>query len=184
MKNILIILGLALLIVNCAGVKETEVFKSNVKLEDNEFNADLETIISELRPIMKWLKWDIAYTNSNNGLVILKEAYVYRKNNKLLRIYHFPDKEYLNNSRISDYLKKVSKLKYGFLHSSVSFTQETMRIQLTETDESIVRLDIEYLIRTYDTEQKNVHEAQSNGYIEELILDKLRERLSNSGPRR
>ena len=51
-------------------------------------------------------------------------------------------------------------------------------------DTSDLKVDIEYLIRTYDTEQQNVHEAQSNGYIEELILDKLRERLSNSGPRR
>lgn len=183
MKFSLYLILFIFVLTSCSGVRDVEVFKSEVELEENEFNADVKTVISELRPIMKWLKWDIAFTSSETGLVTLREAYVYRKKGKLLRIYHYPDKQYLETSTITDYTKKMTELKYGFLHGEIAFTQETMRIIITKIDQSKVRVDMEYLIRTYDEEYKKLHDAQSSGYIEQLILDKLRERLSNSGPR-
>ncbi|NIP31944.1 MAG: hypothetical protein GTO02_03070 [Candidatus Dadabacteria bacterium] len=184
MKFLILIILTITFFAGCTGIHDTEVFKSKVSLEENEFNSDIETVISEIKPILKWLKWDIAFASKKNGLITLREAYVYRKNDKLLRIYHYPDKEFLKKSGISDYIKKVTKLKYGFLHGSIAFTQETMRINLIEVDEVKVKVEIEYLIRTYDSDHKKLHDAQSNGYIEKLIIEKLRERLSNTGPRR
>jgi len=129
---------------------------------------------------IKWVKWKIFSDNYDNGIILLKEAYVYSDNAKLKRIYHWPPKEILSLSNISGYLKKVAIPDSKISFSSVAFTQENMKIILSETNDNQVKITIDYLIFPYMKNLELGGQLYSSYYIEEIIFTKIKEYLSSN----
>ena len=148
------------------------------KLSSNQFDEPYGEVWRAALESVKWLQWPPAYVDEDQGLIRLKEAYVYRKSGKLFRTYTWPSKDALLTSDINDYIQKIGlhKPKTG----QTLFTQENLEIRLKKSKSDITTVVIDYSIRPYTYSGKIGYEIQSNGFIESRILDRMRETLDGS----
>lgn len=144
----------------------------------NVFNAPFLDVWLAAIESTKWIKWNIAFLDEREGIIRLKEAYAYRKGGKLLRTYTWPSKESIQTSSINDYLEKVGRYNPG--HSSTVFTQENLKIDVIKVSADVTKVDIDYTIRPYTFSGKIGYEVESNGFIESLLLERIKENLDGS----
>ncbi len=155
-------------------VKKTKVDTS----ADNVFEAPFLDVWLAAIESTNLIKWNIAFLNERDGVIRLKEAYAYRKGGKLLRTYAWPDKENLQTSSINDYLEKVGRYNPG--QSSTVFTQENLRMTVIKVSADVTKVDIDYTIRPYTFSGKIGYQVESNGFIESLLLERIKENLDGS----
>jgi len=137
--------------------------------EDKALNATLFGV--------KWIKWKLFSENYDNGIILLKEAYVYSENNKLIRIYHWPPKSSMAQSDITGYLNKIAVSDSTISFNDVAFTQENMRIMISETPDKQIKITAEYLIFPYMKNLELGTQLHSSHYIEEILFGKIKEYL-------
>jgi len=145
---------------------------------ENVFNASFIDVWLAAIESTKWIKWNIAFLDEREGVIRLKEAYAYRKGGKLLRTYVWPSKENLQTSSINDYLEKVGRYNPG--QSSTVFTQENLKMTVIKVSSEVTKVDIDYTIRPYTFSGKIGYEIDSNGFIESLLLERIKENLDGS----
>ena len=126
---------------------------------------------------VKWIKWKLFSENYDNGIILLKEAYVYSENNKLIRIYHWPPKSSMAQSDITGYLNKIAVSDSTISFNDVAFTQENMRIMISETPDKQIKITAEYLIFPYMKNLELGTQFHSSLYIEEILFGKIKEYL-------
>jgi len=126
---------------------------------------------------VKWIKWKLFSENYDNGIILLKEAYVYSKNDKLIRIYHWPPKSSMAQSDITGYLNKIAVSDSTISFNDVAFTQENMRIMISETPDKQIKITAEYLIFPYMKNLELGTQLHSSLYIEEILFGKIKEYL-------
>lgn len=124
---------------------------------------------------VNYLKWPPAFMEEQDGVIRLKEAYVYRKNGKLIRSYTFPSQGDIQRSNINDYLEKVARYTPG--SARTAFTQENLKITIIKISDDATEIEIDYSIRPYTFDGKIGYEVISDGYIESLIIDRMKEDL-------
>lgn len=144
-------------------------------LKSNEFTAPFNEVWTAAIESVKWLQWPPAFVDEARGVIRLKEAYVYRKSGKLFRTYTWPSKGALQTSDINDYIDKIGRNKPNT--GQTVFTQENLKITLTKSKTDITTVDINYSIRPYTFSGKIGYEIESNGYIESLLLERMRETI-------
>jgi len=157
---------------------ETKEPVKKVKVDttaDNVFNAPFIDVWLAAIESTKWIKWNIAFLDEREGVIRLKEAYAYRKGGKLLRTYTWPDKQNLQTSSINDYLEKVGRYNPGL--SNTVFTQENLKMTVIKVSDDVTKVDINYTIRPYTFAGKIGYEVESNGFIESLLLERMKESL-------
>lgn len=167
--------------VNDPPPKRTSSEKKQTKpknLQSNQFAQPYDEVWSAAIESVKWLQWPPAYVDESQGVIRLKEAYVYRKAGKLFRAYTWPTKEALQTSDINDYVEKVGR--HNPKTGQTVFTQENLKISLKEGKNDVTSVDIDYSIRPYTFSGKIGYEIQSNGFIESRILERMRETLDGS----
>ncbi|GJM16651.1 MAG: hypothetical protein DHS20C13_19780 [Thermodesulfobacteriota bacterium] len=145
---------------------------------ENVFNAPFIDVWLAAIESTKWIKWNIAFIDEREGVIRLKEAYAYRKGGKLLRTYAWPTKENLQTSSINDYLEKVGRYNPG--QSNTVFTQENLKMTVTKVSADVTKVDIDYTIRPYTFSGKIGYQIDSNGFIESLMLERIKENLDRS----
>lgn len=186
MKKLFLLILLISLASACSNVRTGDIFqkpkeqkqKTTEKLgQNNVVNANIEKTFDALIDAVKWTKWDVAFGNIENGTIILKEAYVYRKDGKLLRVYHWPEGSHLASSNIPDYIQKVSTSRDSSVNNSISFTQESMTITLSETPNGKTAVKFDYSIIPFTLSKSISSKLESSGYIENIILKKATESL-------
>lgn len=155
-------------------VKKTKVDTT----AENVFEAPFIDVWLAAIQSTKWIKWNIAFLDERDGVIRLKEAYAYRKGSKLLRTYTWPDKENLQTSSINDYLEKVGRYNPG--QSSTVFTQENLKMTVVKVSTDVTKVDIDYTIRPYTFSGKIGYQVESNGFIESLLLERIKENLDGS----
>jgi len=155
-------------------VKKTKVDPS----ADNVFEAPFLDVWLAAIESTNLIKWNIAFLNERDGVIRLKEAYAYRKGGKLLRTYAWPDKKNLQTSSINDYLEKIGRYNPG--QSSTVFTQENLRMTVIKVSAGVTKVDIDYTIRPYTFSGKIGYQVESNGFIESLLLERIKENLDGS----
>ncbi len=155
-------------------VKKTKVDPS----ADNVFEAPFLDVWLAAIESTNLIKWNIAFLNERDGVIRLKEAYAYRKGGKLLRTYAWPDKKNLQTSSINDYLEKIGRYNPG--QSSTVFTQENLRMTVIKVSADVTKVDIDYTIRPYTFSGKIGYQVESNGFIESLLLERIKENLDGS----
>lgn len=133
----------------------------------NAWKAALESV--------NYIKWPPAFMQEQDGVIRLKEAYVYRKNGKLVRSYTFPSQADIERSNINDYLETVARYTPGSTRNA--FTQENLKITLNKISDETTEIKIDYSIRPYTFDGKIGYEVISDGYLESLILERMREDL-------
>ncbi len=126
---------------------------------------------------VKWIKWKLFSENYDNGIILLKEAYVYSENDKLIRIYHWPPKSSMAQSDITGYLNKIAVSDSTISFNDVAFTQENMRIMISETPDKQIKITAEYLIFPYMKNLELGTQLHSSLYIEEILFGKIKEYL-------
>jgi len=126
---------------------------------------------------VKWIKWKLFSDNYENGIILLKEAYVYSENDKLIRIYHWPPKSSMAQSDITGYLNKIAVSDSTISFNDVAFTQENMRIMISETPDKQIKITAEYLIFPYMKNLELGTQLHSSLYIEEILFGKIKEYL-------
>lgn len=149
--------------------------KPKVYKKSNVFENSYAAVWSATLQGLKWMKWNPAFAEPEEGLIRLKEAYVYRKTGKLLRIYRWPSQDEMNKSNINDYLAKVSI--YTVSGYDVPFSQESMEIRLDKISDNKIRVNIKYNVRPYLGYGKFWDGFKSSQYIESTLLDKIGENL-------
>jgi len=191
----LILILIILTIFSCSKIPPEKIFKKpenkipetkkqkplkkdflNTLIVNTTENTALEATLFAI----KWVKWKIFSENYDNGIILLKEAYVYSDNGKLKRIYHWPPKELLSQSNISGYLKKVAIPDSKISFRNVAFTQENMKIVLSETNDNQIKITIDHFIFPYMKNLELGDQLQSSYYIEEIIFTKIKEYLSSN----
>ena len=145
---------------------------------ENVFNAPFIDVWLATIESANWIKWNIAFLDEREGIIRLKEAYAYRKGGKLLRIYNWPNKENLQTSSINDYLEKIGRYHPG--QSSTVFTQENLKMTVIKVSPNVTKVDIDYTIRPYTFSGKIGYEVESNGFIESLFLERIKQNLDGS----
>lgn len=198
MRKFLILLPL-LLVVGCSRpsvyVPETYRVKKNDKApkDDVEIESSIVTSgeeteesyiikaayaqawIAALKSV-EYLQWPIAFVDEHDGVIRLKEAYVFRKGGTLHRMYTYPSQAEINASNINDWLEKVTRVRPT--SSTTAFTQENLKIKLEKVSEEETKIDIDYSVRPYAMDGKIGYEALSGGYIESIIIEHMKEELS------
>ena len=144
------------------------------------FNAPLNSVYNAALKSVDFLKWPIAFSDEEEGTIRLKEAYVYNKDGKLFRSYTYPSKSDTRNSNINYYLERVAKYTAGT--ADTIFTQENLKITLKKVSDTATDLKIDYTIRPYAMEGVIGYEVLSNGYIESLIIENMKEALAGKKP--
>ncbi len=129
---------------------------------------------------VKWVRWKLFSENYSNGTILLKEAYVYSENGKLKRIYHWPPKGSIEQSDITDYLKKIVIPDSSIQFSDVAFTQENMKIIISETPGGRIKITAEYLIFPYMKDLRLGPQLHSSLYIEEILFSKIKDYLATN----
>jgi hypothetical protein len=145
--------------------------------ENNVFDASFTNVWSATLAGLEWMKWIPAFADESSGTIRLREAYVYRKSGKLLRIYTWPSRDEQKQEPIDDYLKKVSDYPGSFDWDRPFFSQESMQISVIRTSETRTKVAIDYKIRAYLDSGKFEDGVKSNGYIESVLLEKIGENL-------
>lgn len=144
----------------------SEILNANY---DEAWNAAIESI--------KWIKWKTFLTDKKSGSIVLKEAYVYKKDGNLKRIYHWPPKDQILNSDMSEYIKTISNIKDPATLENTGFTHENMKITLKNSENNKVKIDLEYTVFPYLKSMILGNQIESNNYIESLIIEKTKENL-------
>lgn len=145
---------------------------------DNVFNASFSQTWSATLAGLEWIKWSPAFTDKKEGTIRLKEAYVYRRSGNLLRAYHWPSIEEAKKAGIDDYLEKVAYYDNSIFDSNEAiFSQENMGIKVVSLSKSQTKLVINYKIKPYLKSGTFGDQIRSKGYIESLLLQKVREKL-------
>jgi len=158
-------------------VKPVKQVKVDPK-DENIFNAPFIDVWLAAIQSTKWIKWNIAFINEREGVIRLKEAYAYRKGGKLLRTYIWPDKQNLQTSSINDYLEKVGRYNPG--ETSTVFTQENLKMTVIKVTSNVTKVYNDYTIRPYTFSGKIGYQVESNGFIESLLLERIKENLDGS----
>lgn len=181
-----------LLLVNCSKIPTDETYKKpgykipQTKKDKSEIIQSNNSIIlntTEDKALdstlygVKWIKWKLFSENYDNGIILLKEAYVYSENDKLKRIYHWPPKSSFARSDIKGYLNKIAVTNSSISFNDVAFTQENMKIMISETPDKKIKITTEYIIFPYMKDLELGPQLQSSFYIEELLFGKIREYL-------
>ncbi len=177
MKKICYLIALILIfILSCARAPKKGV-QISPKL-DNVFNASFSQTWSATLAGLEWMKWALAFTDEKEGTIRLKEAYVYRKYGNLIRAYHWPSMEETKKSGIDDYLEKVIYYDNNIFDSNKAvFSQENMEIKVVSLSKSQTKVEINYKIKPYLKSGTFGNQVTSKGYIESLLLQKVRENL-------
>ena len=186
----LILILIILTIFSCSKIPTEKIFKKPETKKEKPLKKDFLNILivntTENKALdatlfaIKWIKWKIFSENYDNGVILLKEAYVYSDNGKLKRIYHWPPKKLLSQSNISGYLKKVAIPDSKISFRNVAFTQENMKIVLSETNDNQIKITIDHFIFPYMKNLELGDQLQSSYYIEEIIFTKIKEYLSSN----
>lgn len=142
---------------------------------ENVFNAPFTDVWLATIESVKWIKWNIAFIDEREGVIRLKEAYAYRRAGKMLRTYSWPSKENLQTSSINDYLEKIGR--YTPRGTTTVFTQENLKMTVTKISIDSTKVDLDYTIRPYTFAGKIGYEIESNGFIESLLLERIKENL-------
>ena len=154
--------------------KETPTLKQN-----NVFNAPFSEVWSATLQGLKWMKWNPAFLEKEDGTIRLKEAYVYTKSGRLFRNYRWPSKEEAKQSDIDDYVDKVVTYdKNIFDFDRPVFSQENMTIEVIKLSKSQTKVNISYKIYLYLDSGKFASGVKSSGYIESLLFEQIKERLN------
>ncbi|HEY7535432.1 MAG TPA: hypothetical protein VH878_05755 [Thermodesulfobacteriota bacterium] len=186
MKRTLYLIPLIIIISSCAKeppvLTKTEPYKEKQKKPTesiNVFNAPFTEVWSSTLQVLKWMKWDTAFVEIEDGTIRLKEAYVYTKSGKLFRNYRWPSKEEAEQSNIDNYVEKVTTYDQNvFDFDRPVFSQEIMTINVIKLSKSQTKVDVTYKINLYLTSGKLAHGVQSSGYMETLVFKQIRERLN------
>lgn len=156
--------------------KEAAIITSGEKETQNIINAPFDDAWAAALQSIQFLKWPVAFMDEQDGDIRLKEAYVYRKSGKLVRAYTWPTKADTQRSNINDYLEKIARWTPG--SSNTIFTQENLKLTLTKVSDDVTEIDIDYSIRPYTYSGKIGYEVVSDGYIESLIIERMRHNLA------
>ena len=158
--------------------KETEsaIVTTGKSEEYTNFKAPYNDVWAAALGSIEVLKWPIAFVDPAEGVIRLKEAYVYRKSGKLLRSYTYPSKADIQSSSINDYLEKVAKYTPGT--ASTVYTQENLKVTLKKISDEVTEVRIHYSIRPYTYQGTIGYEVLSNGYIDSMIIDEMKEELA------
>ncbi|HET7290390.1 MAG TPA: hypothetical protein VFJ67_08140 [Thermodesulfobacteriota bacterium] len=145
--------------------------------EENKtnFNAPLDKVFAAAVESVQFLKWPIAFAEQQDGTIRLQEAYVYEKNGKLFRSYTWPSSSDTSRSNVNYYLEKVGKYTPGT--SETHFTQENLKVTVTKVSNEVTEVKIDYYIHPYTFEGTIGYEVMSNGYIESIIIDHMKDIL-------
>lgn len=145
----------------------------------NVFNAPFSEVWSATLQGLKWMKWNPAFLEKEDGTIRLKEAYVYTKSGRLFRNYRWPSKEEAKQSDIDDYVDKVVTYdKNIFDFDRPVFSQENMTIEVIKLSKSQTKVNISYKINLYLDSGKFASGVKSSGYIESLLFEQIKERLN------
>ena len=155
---------------------ESAIVTSGKSEEYTNFNAPYNEVWTAALQSVEILKWPIAFVDPAEGVIRLKEAYVYRKSGRLLRSYTYPSKADIQASSINDYLEKVAKYTPGT--ANTVYTQENLKVTLKKISEEVTEVNIDYSIRPYTYQGTIGYEVLSNGYIDSMIIDKMKEELT------
>ncbi|MGI9534898.1 MAG: hypothetical protein ACR2NW_08095 [Thermodesulfobacteriota bacterium] len=154
---------------------ETKASKNSITVNSTEQEAWDATLYS-----IGWIKWKIFNEDSQNGTIVLKEAYVFDDNNKFKRIYHWPPKENALKSNITDYLRKITFKNPNVPIKNVSFTQENMKFKLSKSATGKIKITVDYQIFPYMKNFKLGNQLKSSYYIEDIIFGKIKEYLASN----
>lgn len=141
----------------------------------NNFNAPYDKVWTAALESVQLLKWPVAFADPTDGVIRLKEAYVYRKGGKLLRSYTWPSKQDIQTSSINDYLEKVARYTPGT--ANTVFTQENLKVTVKKISDDVSEVKIDYSIRPYTFQGTIGYEVLSNGYIDTMIIDGMKDDL-------
>jgi len=155
--------------------KEGAVVTAGGEEHEAKFNAPYDQVFSAAVESVQFLKWPIAFVEQDGGSIRLQEAYVYNKDGKLFRSYTWPSKSDTSRSNINYYLEKVGKYTPGT--ADTLFTQENLKIEVTKVSDGVTNVLIDYSIRPYTLAGTIGYEVMSNGYIESLIMDHMKDVL-------
>lgn len=148
---------------------------------ENVFDALPEQVWSPTLAGLRWMKWDTVFIDEETRNIRLKEAYVYKKFGKMFRIYNWPPVTKTDAASIDEYLEKVARYDNdasGF--DRTVFSQENMQVRLFKLSQSQTKIDIDYVIKPYLESGKFGERIRSSGYIESLLLEKIRENFGNA----
>ena len=188
----LLVIVTTLLLVNCSKIPtekvyekpenkipQTEKEKPVIKQSQNSLviNTSEEKALDATLYAIKWIKWKLFTENYENGIIQLKEAYVYTENGKLKRIYHWPPKTTIQQSDITGYLNKIAVSDKTTSFNDVAFTQENMRITISKTPDKQIKITTEYIIFPYMKNLDLEYQLQSSNYIEGILFSKIQEYL-------
>jgi len=139
------------------------------------FSVPLDKVFAAALESVQFLQWPVAFAEQQDGTIRLQEAYVYEKNGKLFRTYTWPSSSDTKSSNINYYLEKVGKYSPG---SSVThFTQENLKVTVKKVSDTTTEVKIDYYIHPYAFEGTIGYEVMSNGYIEAIIIDHMKDIL-------
>ena len=188
----LLLILTTLSLVNCSKIPTEKIYKKpenkipqTTKDESAKTQSDNSIVLNTTEDKaldatlfgVKWIKWKLFSENYDNGIILLKEAYVYSENDKLIRIYHWPPKSSMAQSDITGYLNKIAVSDSTISFNDVAFTQENMRIMISETPDKQIKITAEYLIFPYMKNLELGTQLHSSLYIEEILFDKIKEYL-------
>ncbi|GIW48104.1 MAG: hypothetical protein KatS3mg078_1981 [Deltaproteobacteria bacterium] len=168
------------------GIKDIGIFKPRAQRQKvkpptpkyrDVFNAPLERVWTATLQGVEWMRWAPAFLDKKKGIIRLKEAYVYRRDGKIIRSYKWPRTDILNLSRVDDYVSKVAIYTDPYNPYRIVFTQESMVINVNSLSASKTGVVINYRIRPYLGSGRFGEELRSSGYIESRLLQKIREKL-------
>jgi len=160
--------------------KSSAIVTTGKSEEYSNFKAPYNEVWTAALESVEILKWPIAFVDPTEGVIRLKEAYVYRKSGKLLRAYTYPSKADIQTSTINDYLEKVAKYKPGT--ANTVYTQENLKVTVKKISDDVTEVKIDYSIRPYTYQGTIGYEVLSNGYIDSMIIDHMTEKLSPQQP--
>ena len=155
---------------------EAAIVTAGKSEEHINFNAPMPSVFNAAFKSIEFLKWPVAFTDEQEGTIRLKEAYVYNKDGKLLRSYTWPSKADTRRSNINYYLERVARYTPGT--ADTIFTQENLKITFKKVSDTVTEVKIDYSIRPYTLEGVIGDEVMSNGYIESLIIEHMKENLA------
>ncbi len=156
--------------------KSSAIVTTGKSEEYTNFKAPYNDVWTAALESVEILKWPIAFVDPTEGVIRLKEAYVYRKSGKLLRAYTYPSKADIQTSSINDYLEKVAKYTPGT--ANTVYTQENLKVTVKKISDDITEVKIDYSIRPYTYQGTIGYEVLSNGYIDSMIIDQMKQKLT------
>ncbi|HKQ32368.1 MAG TPA: hypothetical protein VJV40_04120 [Thermodesulfobacteriota bacterium] len=140
------------------------------------FKAPFDKVFTAAVESVQYLQWNIAFVEQQDGTIRLQEAYVYEKNGKLYRSYIWPSSSYTSSSNVNYYLEKVGKYSPGT--SDTHFTQENLKVTVKKVSDDLTEVKIDYYIHPYTYQGTIGYEVMSNGYIESIIIDHMKDILA------